>query len=748
MFDEKDSLMRISSYLLKKNALCVLVLMMGAHLLFSQQESGVASFGPQFGSDGAPVEVDAQSLDYDKRNGRIIASGQVVIISGQDRLEADRVLVDVRTSDAYALGNVVLEREGQIIEGNKMHYNFRTRVSSLDTPKIEADPFRVKAERIDRPEDNRYILYDAQLTTCIYDPPHRHYHVRAKRLEIVPDEYLKARGAVWYFGRVPVMYVPYWRRLLHEDSGFRFYPGYESRWGAYLLSSYFHRITPNVKLRHHIDYRTERGVALGEDIEWRNESAFGKLSLYYADDQEPMSEDDPPGAPVIDPERYRIRLQHEQVFGPATRLLVRGEYVSDIDLRRDFFEDEYRLQVQPENYVSLTHQEDWFTLSGLINVRLNDFYSNVNRLPELQFNVFRRQIATTPFYYESVSSLANLERVFEERSRAEDYSALRFDTLNTVYYPTRIDGWLNVIPRAGYRGTYYSATKRQEARSEVVITTETNAVTGVAETVVTTNTSTVAVDAGAELRNVFSIGSEVSFKAFKRLPDSMNGQPWRHVVEPYLNYSFQLEPNVLPEELYAFDGVDSLDKVHQTLIGVRNLLQTKRNGQSTEVADVNLFTTLLLDPEDNQESLDIINMDSRFNPTPWMEIFMDGSFSTQESELRTYNTRFALNYDDFWKLYLEYRYRLDASSLFLADITYAPNEKWAFNMFSRYEFEESRLEEQGGYIQHNWDCLALRVGASVLPSYTRSDGTEEEADYRAMVQLWLTAFPEMMLGAR
>jgi len=678
-----------------------------------------------------PIEVEAEGpIDYDKTSGRITASDNVVITCGTDMLRADRVLVNINSGDAYALGNVLLMRGGQEMRAAKLHYNFRTRVSSIDAPTVDADPFRILADKVERAADNTYVLHNAKVTTCIYKHPHSHYHVRARRIKVVPDESMTARGAVWYFGRVPCFYVPYWYQDLNEESGFRFYPGYRSKWGAYLLSSYRQRLSPNLQAQHRLDYRTERGVAIGEDLKWNIDNGFGELLLYYLDDDKPMPDDRPLDAVPIDPERYRILLRHTQGFGERTQMLLQLNYVSDLDVRRDFFDREYRQARQPENYLSFAHRRERFTVTALANMRLNDFYSNVNRLPEVSLEVFRRQLADSSVYYESRTSVAGLERVWAEGSGNEDYSAFRLDTSHVLYQPRQLDGWLNIIPRAGYRATYY--TESLETRT-----------TGPA-----TNQVTTRVAGDALLRHALEVGSEVSYKAFKTLVPAAEGQPpWRHVVEPYANYSLRFEPTALPAELYQFDSVDALDELHQIRLGVRNKLQTKRNSRAVDAADINLFTTLKLNAEGGEPVLDLFNLDSEFRPTPWMLLEVDGSYSLDESVLARLNTRFSLLQENHWRVGVEHRYRDEESNLLAADATFHPNKNWAFNVFGRYEFEGSRLEEQGGYVQRKLDCLGIRVGTSVLPGYTRSDGTERDDEFRVLLEIWLTAFPEMGLGS-
>jgi LPS-assembly protein len=720
-----------------------------------------ASLGDRFGAESqpssaidenTPIEVDADSLDYDKANGRITANGNVVVICGVDELHADRVLVNMNTGETYALGHVVLKRGGKTTEGTKLQYNFRTRVCSLDDPDVDAAPFRVKAAKVTQLARNEYVLESAKITTCKYKHPHSHFHIRAKQVTVVPGEYMKSKGAVWYFGRVPCLYIPFWRRNLDPDSGFRFYPGYRSKWGGYLLSSYYHRWTPTLRGEHHLDYRGERGVAFGEDLKWNTENASGKMNLYFLDDQMPIEPDEDPDASDVESQRYRIHLEHAHNYGDRTLLLSQLNYLSDADVLEDFFDRQYRESRQPENYLSLSHRQDAYTLTAHANMRLNDFYSNVNRLPELSLDVMRLQIGRSSFYYEGQTTAAQLEKVWSDNSEDEDYSAMRLDTSHVLYQPRRYFGWLNLVPRAGYRGTYYSATLDRETSGVVSTTASTNEVVAggitnmVASTVTSTNMETRVFESGAKLRNTFEVGAEVSFKAFKTM--DQRGSGLRHVVEPYANYSFLLEPNILPEDLYYFDSVDTLEELHQTLVGVRNKIQTKRKGRPFDLVDVDVFTRLKFNTEGEEEILENLFLDAEFRPTDWLSLDLDAQYDVTESVLEQFNTRFDLEREGFWIARVEHRYRYEDSNLLSGLLTFYPNEKWALNVFGRYEFEESRVEEQGGYIERKLDCMAFRLGGSILPGFTRTDGSVQDDEYRVMLEFWLTAFPELSIRTK
>jgi hypothetical protein len=247
----------------------------------------------------------------------------------------------------------------------------------------------------------------------------------------------------------------------------------------------------------------------------------------------------------------------------------------------------------------------------------------------------------------------------------------------------------------------------------------------------------------AEFRNIFEIGTEVSFKAFKTFKDGT----MRHVVEPYANYTFSTDPNVDAEDLYHYDDVDLLDEQNNIMLGVRNKIQNKRNGRPNDLAEINTWTTLEFATDDGEDSFDKLYLDSDFYPTIWMYINVYGHYSFSQSVLEELNTRIHIRPESTWKLMAEHRYRDSDSNLLSGNLSLYPTASWGFGVFGRYEFEESRLEEAGGYVEHKLDCIGMRMGGSVLPGYTRSDGSEEEDDYRVILSVWLTAFPELGLSA-
>jgi len=124
-------------------------------------EAGLSNVEGMMGGaidETAPIEVKhADRLNYDRKNGRMEARGNVVICKGADELRADYVRVIMNTEEADAYGNVVLKRASGVWSGDRVHYNFRTKDADSDRFKIDLAPFHVAAESSQRSVSNQLL---------------------------------------------------------------------------------------------------------------------------------------------------------------------------------------------------------------------------------------------------------------------------------------------------------------------------------------------------------------------------------------------------------------------------------------------------------------------------------------------------------------------------------------------------------------------------------------------------------------
>lgn len=679
-----------------------------------------------------PADIQAERLESREGGRYVVATGNVVITQGESVLQADRMTVDTQTQDVVGEGNVHIQHEGKVYDLDRFQYNLKTRQGDfIDVVAFEG-PWHLTADDTQRLNRDEYVLHNATITTCEGDNPE--FFIRTRETHVEAGKEARSKHVFFYLGGVPFFYLPFAKTdLSGEKSNFDVTPGYSSRMGAFLLTAYNYRLNDYFSAATRLDYRHRRGIGVGQDLLWNDPVADnygGEAAVYYLDDDRPFedAEDEAATGDLVDNERYRVKLRHRQNVTPQDTLRIRGDYLSDPDVLEDFFDREFRYNTQPENFATLTHWDQNYSASLNLNRKVNDFYNNINRVPEFTFDVPRLQLGNSSFYYTSRNSAAMLENDFADQVAREDYESGRLDTDHTVYYYTKQFGFLNIIPRARYAGTYYSETPKLSTLTEQVATTNELGEVSISET-----ERQELIDGGGDLRNVFELGMENSYKAFRVLDNRQRGEDIgrRHVVEPFTNYTYIPEPNRTSDEVYVFDNIDRRDEVNDLLFGARNKLQTKRYGGVHDLIDLNLYSIYNVEktPGETDSITDVYwDLEYRWIPGLWVDI--DGNYDLPSSEVETINTQASLRFADNSSFSLEHRYRVDARDLIAAELDLWPGAQWSYTGYVRYNLEESDLEEHSHMISRRTECLGIGLGIR-----------EIDEDITVWAQLWLLAFP-------
>ncbi len=676
-----------------------------------------------------PIEAQADALEFDRTTGVIIGTGNVVIRYGDVTLRADRVRADRDTGDCLAEGNVELRRGEDVWTGNELRYNFLTGKVEGGAYSAFQDPWYVRGAKASRVEKGYWELADAAITTC--DLPHPHYFLRAKKLEIYPGDRIVAHNVQFVVGDRAVFWLPMARWSLKEgQSKLQLVPGYSSDFGGYLLGSYGGPLAEWGDYRFHLDYRQKRGFGTGLDLGYRTGPGKGLFQGYYVRDQDRFDEEDV--GKDIPKDRYQLRLDHSQPFSGQAYGLLNLTKLSDIDFREDFFEKEYRDSIQPDNIASLTYFSDYYTLTALFHPKLNDFYRVREQIPDVSFDIRRIRLGNTPVYYDSTSRGTYFRENFADTEDVDNYDTVRLDTFHDLSLPAKLGGWLTVVPRLGLRLTYYNKGLRREEIEPVPDPDNPEAVGEVDKIVVLRET-------GNEARYVVSPGLESSFKAF-RVWRSVYSERWgieglRHVVQPFMNWTYIPEPNVTPDELAPFDEIDEIDKTDVIRLGLRNKLQTKRRGTSYDLADLILATDYRVEREGDEEVFgDLLgDLEIRLLDRFWVD--MDTRIDMYEPRVNEFNTDLRAFSDTDWDVRFGYRYRYDDFNVFSTDLRYTFNAQWAARAYLRYEAEQSLLEEQEYTIYRDLHCWTSAVTFRVRSPLDRDD------EYQVWVVLALKAFP-------
>jgi len=415
---------------------------------------------------------------------------------------------------------------------------------------------------------------------------------------------------------------------------------------------------------------------------------------------------------------------------------------------RDFFDRQHRGESTPMNFASLEHREHTVAAGAAVSGPINDFYSGTARLPEGWLNIEPQPIFGTGFNYESQTRAGYLSRqaAYYEHAAPEfmyypgswaDYDLLRVDTAHRVTYPVKFWDVVSVVPRAGYRGTYYSET---EAKNDVA-------------------------------RHTADLGVETSLRGTS---DWNNG--YRHVVEPYVDYSYQ--PTHYDSENGRVEGFDHYDRSiewfdqfgmdgtwlpydwHGVRPGVRNLLQTRdeKKGGMRTVFEWDTYTAVQIDSNGplGEDGLRMAGTKAVYSPTKALDLKAQGEWDTEADTLAyvdlsafyKVNEKFRLGGGYLARDHQLYDYAESPvmewnrvkENLIYSGFTHDINDTWSWSTYARWDLRYNQLDEVGGYVQYRLDCLVFQLRSAYINNYQRLDQvSESDSDFRVALMVWLRA---------
>ncbi len=688
------------------------------------------------------LEVFARSaegeFEFDEATGMVSDPAGVVVRYGDAELVARTIRLDRGSMVVEAEGGVRLRRGKQLWTGEQIRYDFGSGEIMAEHFRTGMPPLLFAAgEGLSGSLTNEvHSATNAFVTTD--DRAEPNHRVRAKSLTFVPGKYVEVRGATFYLGKVPLLYLPHYKRRLDgHPSYFVFDPGYRTIYGPYLLSTYRWTVRTNLDSALHFDWRQKRGVGGGLDLfpEF-GRAGRGRLLTYYTYDNRPGT--NYLGRPV-DPNRGRVGFEYSAFIRTNLSVRTAVKYQSDPYVIRDFFEDEYRHDVQPKSYLEVSRLWPNLALDVVLHPRVNQFYQVVERLPEVTLSAPPLEVGATPLYFTSKSSVGYYQfRYADDTSDA--YSAFRADTFNQLTLPKNFFGWLNVAPRAGVRFTQYSDV--DAAGSPY----------------------------GDQSRWVFNTGVELSTKLSRVWRDAHSRlfevRGLRHIIEPTVNYVFVPDPSVPPAELPQFDylmptykllpitypqfnAIDAVDAQNVIRYGLRNRLQTKRDGQIINLVHWALLMDWRLDPQPKQSTLSDLYSDLDWRIRSWLVLNSETRFDFDHSRFNLLNHTLTIEPNDRWGLGVGHRYLREwpgqgadsGYDLLTSTLYFKANEDWAFRLGHHFDIDRGHLQEQYYTVYRD---LGSWTGALVFRILQDTYG---EKDYTVGVTFSLKAFPRGSVGS-
>ncbi len=604
------------------------------------------------------LNIRGLTTTMDPETGVATVTGDVQIHYGDVEMRAGSAQYNQSTGEVIAKDGVTVWRDGMLYHGDSITYNSitgemsgrnvitgigagtqqaisGTNITAGGGPtgggfRRTAGMFFFRAEDFHSGSKLENRIDAKGVTFTSHDVQDPNYHLSVKELTVYPEDKAILKDVRMYAGKTPFLWLPKITKSLDEESSLRVGPGYQSRWGAFLLTQMAVVHGDHTFAKYKFDLRSKRGVGGGVDFfsvrHSANRQNFGTLKLYGVNDTAPDTNATTAIRYPVPHNRYRVNFQHRIYLpGPDVSTWYLDfdiNKISDIHFYEDFFFNDYRTNREPDNQISLIHTNDAYVATLMAKFKLNNFYRTTTRLPELSIDFTRRPLWNSGVFHQGTITAGIIGEMVGQQERAEltrlqalgavglasvlgdplgtagdsflglagasRTSALtpvditqglgaissilaqpgyaRFHTYHELLYPKTYMGWLNVTPRIGAGMTSY------------------NGIVG----------STTGLKNYA--RGIFSFGLDISFKLSKNWSDvqvpSLGLNGIRHVFQPYLNYSYldasqnagvpaidRLSTTTRPRSIDVplFTAVDSLRSWNVARVGFRNLFQTKRD---------------------------------------------------------------------------------------------------------------------------------------------------------------------------
>jgi LPS-assembly protein len=705
-----------------------------------------------------PLEITATG-DTNYQDGIGTAHGNVAIRTGDTDIYCDAARYNPKTHEVFAEGHVRIYRVAGLFIGERAIYNTETKEIRAVDMRTDKNPYLVSGIDVTSISEGAFLVKRGSFTT--HDSSNPDFHLQAKTVRIYENDRAIFQNVTFYIGKVPVFWWPYMYQSLDDAFSVIVSPAYLGAWGPSLLTRVTFPITDNIKGRFELDYRSRRGAAIGLEAESSyglDKRSFARLRTYFLRDNDPnINRTDLPRGD-ISPGRYRVSLEDRTFFTDDIYATIDVTKLSDPFVLEDFYQGEFRLNPQPDNVIALTKLNPNYTLTAIARFQANDFFEQTSRLPEIVLDIKRSPLFGGPIFYEGETGVGYFRRQFATDSTFQNYGTFRFDSFHQFLYPNTYFGWLSVVPRVGFRGTYYDETRDL---GKTIFTPNPNPF--IPDFLLPDPTLAQPIQNGGNaFRTVVNAGVEASFKMSRVWEGAQNSalglDGLRHVIQPFTDFSFVSSSNSNPASILQFDrfqpstqlqpidfpqftSVDSIDSWTIWRLGVRNRLQTRRDDLTVSWMDTETYIDVNFDnPFDKTQYSNFFNR-INFTPIPWAAFSIASQVPVFEKGFTEINTTVSVQpisnlQVTFGHRYLNQNPFFVNSSLFTLSGFYRINDNWGIGVNEQYEGTTGIIEEQRYSVYRDLSSWVASFGAIVRDN---GGGVKE---YGVLLTFTLKALPK------
>jgi LPS-assembly protein len=671
--------------------------------------------------DKNPVDIEADSMDYDNSLDKYHAQGKVVINYSGVVLNADDVELDNKNNIATAQGNVLIKMGEDTLQGDKIVFNIenKTGVTYNGQAFYARNHFYIKGDKIEKTGEQTYFIQQPRATTCDGGSPD--WEIAGSEMDVTIEGYGLMKNARLVTKGLPVFYSPFvpFPAKTKRQSGFLLpYLSYSrEKDGLDIEIPFFWAISPQMDATLYQRYIEKRGFKEGAEFRYYlGNKSFGTFYGDYMEDTKHVIE-------TVDVatsrdwqemhKRWSYYLNHQTDFDPQFYVRTDLRKVSDKWYFRDFTAHNYYLdhyaQTEEDPFKKVPFYGDqslrslestvrvykgWsnYNLTGLISstddfaVANNDM--TLQKYPEIVATGIKQPLLKTPLYYE-------LAGTYDYFYRGEGQKGHFFDLSPTLSLPLNMSGYAKITPQIAFRETAWIRDDSQ-AQGDKKSGDRT--------------LYTASLNISSQLSRIFDLKVQ-------------NWEKIRHEIKPEVTYSYM--PNVRQDNIP--DYMLTIAEQNAVIWAVTNTFMAKVRDDAgaysyLEFLRLKLFQTY--DINEAKKGMDGIVAERR----PLSDIGIEFDFNAHKyfsfmarNQYNIYNGWKQMNYDlniKDWRgdvLTAGYRYTLDSIEEINVNLKAVITNNITGNFVSRRDMFNSRTVENTVGLTYHSQCWSLGL------DYTQSD---------------------------
>jgi|RhiMetdeSRZDD1v2_1073273.scaffolds.fasta_scaffold15611_3 LPS-assembly protein len=496
-------------------------------------------------SDGTIYADDA--MIYGDEN-KTIATGNVLMTQGNNRLAAERAEFDTKTGlgtfyHAWGIASVQPPRQQSARPGAAI-------------PQVIGQETNVYffGDKVEKLGPKKYRITNGGFSTCVQPTPRWELHADTVTLNV--DHYTLLRNAIFSVKGVPMLYTPFLYYPTKRDdraTGFLI-PTYGQTTirGHQIHDAFFWAIDRSQDATFFHDWYSKTGQGVGSEYRYNmGIGSDGNIRTYLLNQHATTyAQADGSVNPVPAERSYEIRGGANQVLPGNLRLRARADYFSSIQSMQTLNTNIYDLSRNQRTFGgNLIGAWGTYTLNGTFDH--TEYFSPYAKgtsvvsgtWPRITFTRNERPLLGSPLYFSVGTDVAHVlsnQKSTDSSGAVTDFDRglSRIDVAPQIRYPFKKWQWFTVNSTTLWRETYY--TRSLEPTGDPTVA------------------PSKPIDRGLS-RPVFTVQSQILGPVFNRIWDTPNNgyaEKFKHTIEPFVNVQWTAPVDNF-ERIITFDGIDS-----------------------------------------------------------------------------------------------------------------------------------------------------------------------------------------------